>query len=101
MVATSSQTIYLYLEHTFVHQCNTLLGFFPIFSQSLIMQIFFTFGIGPDILMNGLEDCIIFLIWATLALLISVFSKSFQSFTENVSFISFYGGIWSTYSEIV
>ena len=27
------------------------------------MQIFFTSGVGSDILMNGLEDCIIFCLW--------------------------------------
>ena len=32
------------------------------------MQIFFTSGIGPVILMNVLEDYIMFLIWVTWAL---------------------------------
>ena len=40
-----------------------------IFYQSLIDADFFTSEIGPDILMNVLEDCIIFLIWAACVLL--------------------------------
>ena len=68
------------------------------------IQIFFTFGTGPDILINVLEDRIIFFIWAAWALF-NFYLKHKQrflvwSFTENVSFISFHGGIWSRYSEI-
>ena len=64
--------------------------------------IFFS-GIGPDILMSVLEDCIIFLIWAALVLLNFCLIKNkflVWSFTNNGSFISFHGGICSRYSEI-
>ena len=69
------------------------------------MQIFFMSRIGPDILMIALviglysltgqpEFCLIL----TLEILSQIFLV--WSFTENASFISFYGGIWSRYSEI-
>ena len=40
------------------------------------MQIFFTSGIGPDILMNVLEDCIVFLIWQPKVSSIFILSKN-------------------------
>ena len=66
-----------------------------IFYQSLIDADFFTSEIGPDILMNVLEDCIIFLIW-TACVLLSFSLKQEQVFlvyslTKNTSFISFHG----------
>ena len=68
------------------------------------IQIFFTFGIGPDILIKVLEDCIVFLIWAAWTLLNFHLKQkrrfSVWSFTENASFISVHGGIWSKYSEV-
>ena len=51
-----------------------------IFSQSLIIADFFTSGIGPDILMNVLEDRIIFLIWAAWVLL-DYYLKQKQKFS--------------------
>ena len=55
-----------YLEQTaLVHLNLTLLEFFPICSSifPIIVQFkFFSSGKDPDILMNVLEDCIIFLI---------------------------------------
>ena len=61
----------LYLEQTtLAHQHLALLRFFPIRSNifSIIDQckFFFTSGVGPDILMNVLEDCIVFLTWFSL-----------------------------------
>ena len=53
---------------------------------------------GPDILINLLEDCIIFV-----ALAARVKQKqrhSVWSFTENAIFISFHGIILSRYSRI-
>ena len=63
------------------------------------MQIFFTFEVGPDILADVLEDLIIFYIWAAWVLF-DVYLQLKErfpvwSFTENASFISFYGRIWS------
>ena len=61
-------------------------------------------GIGPDILINVLKDCIIFVVWAA-----RIFSNfylkqkqrhSVWSFTENAVFISFHGRILSRYSAI-
>ena len=67
-------------------------------------QTLFTFGIGPDILINVLEGCIVFLIWSAWALpnfhLKQKQEFSVWNFTENASFISFHGGILSRYSEI-
>ena len=58
----SPQTLHLYLEQTkLVCQLLALIGFFPICKN--FSRFFVTFGTGPDILMNVLEDCIIFLIW--------------------------------------
>ena len=62
------------------------------------MQIFFTSGIGHDILMKVFEDFIIFLIWAAWVVF-NVYLKQKQRFsvwwlTENAS-ISFHNGIWS------
>ena len=45
------------------------------------MQIFFISGIGPDILITVLEECIIYLIWAAWVLFFILLSKNkgFQS----------------------
>ena len=45
------------------------------------MLIFFISGIGPDILMNIFEGCVIFLIWVAWVCLSFILSqsKSFQS----------------------
>ena len=83
-----------YLEEIkFVCQCLTLLGFnticniFPIIDQGR----FCFFGIGPDLLMNGLEDRIIFLICAAWILFNFDLTKkqrfSVYSFIENASYI--------------
>ena len=76
---------------------------YAIFSRLLIKTNFFS-GIGLDLRMNVLEDCIIFLIWAAWALfnfyLIENKRFSVWSFTEDTSIISFQGGILSRYSEI-
>ena len=63
----------LYLEQTkLVCQRLALLGCFPICNIFPIIdqtkQVFFPSGIGPDILINVLKDCI-FLIWAAWVLL--------------------------------
>ena len=68
------------------------------------MQIFFTSGIGHGVLINVLEDSIIFLIWAAW-ILFDFYLKQKQgfsvwSFTENDFFIPFHGGIWGRYSEL-
>ena len=50
------------------------------FFQSLINEIFFTSGIGLDILVNVLDDCIVFLIWAAWILIFILSKKKdFQS----------------------
>ena len=51
-------------QTTFIHLHRTLLGFFPICNifPSLINVDFFTSGVGPDSLINVLEDYIMFLI---------------------------------------
>ena len=63
-----------------------------------------TSGIGPDILMNLLEDRIASLIWAA-SVLFNFYLKEKQGFsvwgfTKNTSFMSFHRGIWWRYSEI-
>ena len=65
------------------------------------LQIFFTSAIGPDILMNVLEDYIILLLW-TAWVLFDFYREQKQrfsvySFTNYASFISFHEGLWSTY----
>ena len=77
---TNLQTLQMYLKQN-VLICLHLafLGFFPVCNVffSLINEWrFFTVGIGRDILINILEDCIIFLIWLTLIL---SKNKCFQS----------------------
>ena len=42
---------------------RTVLNMEQYFHNHRSMQNFFTSGIGPDILMNVLEDCIILLVW--------------------------------------
>ena len=69
------------------------------------MQIFFISGIGPNILINVLVIGLYSLIGQPefcLILILEILSQRFLvwSLTENVSFISFYGGIWSRHSEI-
>ena len=68
------------------------------------IQILFTSGISPDILINMFEDCIVFIIWAAWAVFNFFLTQKQRflvwSFSENVSFISFHGGIWSRYLEI-
>ena len=64
------------------------------------IPIFFYSVICPDILINVLENCIVFVIWAVWALFNFDLDKQKQrflvwSFTENGSIISFHGGIWS------
>ena len=74
-----------------------------IFSQSMINAGFFTSGIDPDILMNELKDCVIFLIWQPGFCLIFILSKKrflIWRLTGNASFMSFLVGIWSRNSEI-
>ena len=67
------------------------------FPNHSLMQIFFTSGIGPDILMEVFEDYIIFLICA-FWVLFNFYLKQKQwfsvwSFTENTSFISLHEGM--------
>ena len=74
--------------------------YFPIIGQCR----FFKFWNRPWYLMNVLGDWIIFLIWVAWVLLNFIFRKnrlSFWSLTEKASLISFHGGIWSRYSEII
>ena len=74
-----------------------------VFYQSLINADLVTFERGPDFLMNVLEDCIIFLIWAAW-LLFDFYLKQKQrfsvTFTENVSFFPLHVEIWFRYSEL-
>ena len=86
---------------------NALLGWgssqYPILSQSLINADFFlTSEIGPDILVNVLEDCIVFLICATRVLLNFILGKNkgLERYWKHVSFIIFNAGICSRCSEI-
>ena len=70
----------------------------------MINADFFTSGISPDILVNVLEDCIMFLAWVARVLL-NFYLKQKQmysgwSFNENANFSSFHGRILSGYSEI-
>ena len=87
-----------------------LLGFlptckhiFPIIDQS---RFFSTSGIGPDILMNVLEDCIVFLNWVAWFCLTFILKAkttifSLELYWKCLLLISFHRGIWSTrYSEI-
>ena len=56
-----------YICNKLVRQHLVLLGFFPIchiFPMIDQCRFFFTSGIGPDILMNMYEDCIILHFWA-------------------------------------
>ena len=74
------------------------------FSLSLINADFFTSAIGPDILINVLEDYIIFLVWVAW-LLFDIYLKQKQrhsvwSLNENANFIYFHGRILFRYSEI-
>ena len=67
-------------------------------------SVLFTSGICPDVLMNVLEDCIIVLIRAALALF-DFYLKQKKRFSvwivsENTYSISFHWRIWSRYSEI-
>ena len=101
-----SQTLQLYLKQSkLLWQHLAFLDFFPICNifPYIGQDRFFFSGVGPDILMNVLEDCIIFLIWAALVLFNFCLIKNkflVWSFTKNGSFISFHGGICSRYSEI-
>ena len=70
----------------------------------MIIAYFFTSGISPDILMNVLEDCIIFLIWVACTLF-NFYRKQKQTylvwkFNQNANFISIYRRIFSGYSEV-
>ena len=71
----SSLSVHHYSEPLFL---RTILGGF---FWSLINADFFTSAIGPDFLMNVLEDCIIFLLWAVWVCLIFILikNKAFQS----------------------
>ena len=98
----SLQKLQMYLGKTeLVQQHLALLRFFQICNifSTLINPVFFTPGIGRDILMRVFEDYILFLIFAVQALF-SFYLKQKQrfselSFTENVSFIPFHEGICS------
>ena len=91
----ASQIPQLYLEkNNFFANASICLDSFQyikIFSESLISSDFSTFGTGPDILINVLEDCVVFLIWTGLALFNFHFKQkqrfSVWRFTENASFI--------------
>ena len=48
---------------------RTVLNMQQYFHNHRSLQIIFTSGIGPDILMNVLEDCIILLVWGAWVLL--------------------------------
>ena len=107
---TNPQIPQLYFEQTtFVCLQLALLGVFSIYNNIIrnhwSMQIFFTSRRGSDNMMNALEDCIIFLIWAARVLFIFYLKQkqvfSVWSFTENLSFISFHGGIYSRCSKII
>lgn len=75
------------------------------FPNHWLIQISLTCEIGSDILMNLLEDCIVFFIWVTWFFLFKFYLTqkqlfSVRSFIENASFISFHWGIRSRYSDI-
>ena len=82
--------------------CSNLSQYAVIVPNHWSMQIFFTSGISPDILMNVVEDCIIFVIWAVWA--IFKFYLKQKVFSMAIYWkrllISFHGGIRSRYSEI-
>ena len=59
---------------------------YAIFSQSLINAGFFTFGIGPDILMKVFEDYIIFLIWAAWVLKQEIIFRQNHVYFNKISF---------------
>ena len=64
IILSAGNTFYLE-QTTLVHPNLTLLGFFPICSNifpTIVQCSFFSSGKNPDILMNVLEDYIIFLI---------------------------------------
>ena len=67
------------------------------FANHWSIQIFFTSGISPVILMKVLEDCILFLIWTAWVLFKFYFKQEQQFsvwiFTENASLIYFHVGI--------
>ena len=64
------------------------------------IQILFISGIGPDTLMNVLEQWNMFLIWTVQNFYLKQKQRFLvRSFTENVSFISFHKGIGSRYLE--
>ena len=77
---TDPWTSKMYLEQTkLVHLHLSLLGLFWIRNNFFILNDqcrFFIFGIGPDILMNVLGDCVIFLLWAVWALFNFILSKN-------------------------
>ena len=68
--------------------CSDSSQYAIVFNQSFINAVFLTSGIGSDILINVLEDCIIFLTWAAffhLSSSISFFwSHSMKKFGMNI-----------------
>ena len=55
--------------------CSDSFQYGKILSQSLIYPDFFTSGMGPDIFVNMLWDCIVFLIWTAWVLFDFILSK--------------------------
>ena len=83
--------------------CSDFSQYAIVFYQSLINAVLLTTERGSDVLVNVLEDYIIFLIW-TAWLLLDFYLKQKErhsvTFTENVSFSPFHVGIWPSYSEL-